>query len=553
MVALGATGCATAGMVVVAGPAARAATAPCSASGLVAAVAAANTTAGGGTVTLPGGCTYTLTAADNSTDGPTGLPRITGDVTVQGNGDTITRSSGAPAFRLFDVAMGGHLTLNSVRVTGGDATGGSGSVGGGGVYNAGTLDVSGSTFANDDSPGSGSNGGGIENSGSLTVVDSVFSGNTSVEGGGLLNEGTATVDTSTFTGNTATAFGGGGIVGALGTINLSRDTFTGNAADSGGGGAIDNDSTVSVDNSTFTGNSGGTNGGGAVQNFGSVTFSYTTLSGDSAPSGAELHNFQTANTPGQVSMSVADSIVANGNGGGSNCGGNVSIADGGYNIDSGTSCRFANSDHSKNSTNPQLGALANNGGPTETMALAATSPAVNAIPTTNPTCGGTDQRGVTRPQGTGCDIGAYELKASALPPPPPSGAGGAAITGYAGRCVDDYGSGTVNGNKIDIYRCNGTPAQAWTFTAGGELVNAASGKCLNDAGYGGQATKQILWTCNGASNERWTHNGDGEYVLAAGGGTLCLNDPGFSTADGTQLIVWPCGQDAANERWSLPA
>ena len=138
--------------------------------------------------------------------------------------------------------------------------------------------------------------------------------------------------------------------------------------------------------------------------------------------------------------------------------------------------------------------------------------------------------------------------ARARPAPPPSGTG--AITGYAGRCVDDYHSGTAGGNKIDIYSCNGSAAQTWTLTPSGELRNSASGMCLNDAGYGGQGTKLIQWTCGAYSNEHWARTPAAQYKLAYNG--LCLNDPGYSTADGTQLIIWACGS-YANERWSLPS
>lgn len=125
-----------------------------------------------------------------------------------------------------------------------------------------------------------------------------------------------------------------------------------------------------------------------------------------------------------------------------------------------------------------------------------------------------------------------------------------AITGYAGRCMDDHYASTANSNPIDIWGCNGTAAQGWTFTSSGELRNSASGKCLNDTGYGGQDTRLIQWTCGNYSNEQWTYTSAGQYRLAYNG--LCLNDPRSSTANGTQLIIWPCS-NVANERWSLPS
>jgi lysozyme len=128
----------------------------------------------------------------------------------------------------------------------------------------------------------------------------------------------------------------------------------------------------------------------------------------------------------------------------------------------------------------------------------------------------------------------------------PTGTG--EITGYAGKCVDDWRSATANGNKVDLYSCNGTAAQQWTLTASGQLQ--IFGKCLDDTGWGGQGTRVELYTCNGGGNQQWTHLANGEYVLASNG--LCLNDPGNATANGTQLIVWACA-NTSNERWSGPA
>lgn len=517
---------------------------PCSVPSLISAISTANTTPADSSVTLTSGCVYTLTAPNNATDGGTGLPVITGHVSVAGSA-TIARSaaSGTAAFRIFDVGAGGSLTLNSVTLRNGLAD--DGVNGGGAILSRGSLTVTESTFSGNSSPAAtGTSGGAINTAGPLTVSLSTFTGNTAQEGGAIFNQsttGATTVTDSTFAGNTATIFGGGALVSANGTTNLARDTFSGNnAAGTAGGGAIDNDAVVNVTDSTFTGNTAGTNGGGAVQNFGTATISWSTLSGNSSPFGANLHNFTTGSP-----LTVSDSIVANGLGGGTNCGGSPAVVDGGHNIDDGVSCGFSTASQSQNNTNPDLGALASNGGPTQTMALPANSPAVDAVPVSVSGCArSTDQRGVSRPQGPACDIGAYELfKAPPPPPPPPPGG---PIKGFAGKCVDDFHSGTRNGNPIDIYTCNGTAAQRWVGSHG--LLHVL-GKCLSDTGSGGNGTKVELFTCTGAANQTWSHRSNGEWVLKSNG--LCLDDPASSRINGTRLDIWHC-RGTANERWSLP-
>jgi predicted outer membrane repeat protein len=243
----------------------------CNSASLIAAITTANKS--GGTVTLGSACTIVLTAANNTTDGGTGLPVITGKMTIAGNGATIERSTatGIPAFRIFDVASGGKLTLNSVVLSNGLAD--DGHSGGGAVNSHGTLVVSGSTFSGNQSPAlSGTSGGAIASSGSLSITTSTFSGNVAMEGGALFIENTTTIDKTTFTNNTATVYGGGGIVSAVGTTTITTSTFVGNSGP--GGGAIDNDATVLVSNSTFYKNTGGGNGGGAIQNFGTADVSY---------------------------------------------------------------------------------------------------------------------------------------------------------------------------------------------------------------------------------------------------------------------------------------
>ncbi len=335
---------------------ANAATVSCATPSLISAIATANGTSGGGTVVLATGCVYTLESANNTTEGGTGLPLITGNVTIQGAGATITRSSatGVPAFRLFDVANGGSLTLNSLTLSNGLAN--NGQQGGGAIFSHGTLAVTAGTFTNNSSPAtSGTSGGAIDSTGTLTVDTSTFSGNTAQEGGGIMNQNIATVTNSTFAGNTATTFGGGASVNAAGTETLTGDTFVGNTGP--GGGALDNDATLNITNSTFTNNTGGTNGGGAVVNFGTTTVNQSTFSGNTSPFGANIYNF----TGFTLSMSM--DIVAGGQGG-NNCGGGAPITDLGYNTDTGSSCGFTAANNSLPNTDPGVDSLAWNGGST---------------------------------------------------------------------------------------------------------------------------------------------------------------------------------------------
>ena len=416
---------------------------PCTASALISAITTANNTSGGGTVTLTSGCTYTLTAINNTTDaGGVGLPVIKGQVTIAGSGAAITRStaSGTPVFRIFDVASSGSLTLNSVTISNGLAN--NGQQGGGGIFNHGTLTISGSTFSGNSEPAStGTSGGAVNNSGTLNVSTSTFTGNSAQEGGGVFNQKTATISNDTFANNIATVYGGGALLNAAGTMTVTGDTFTGNTGP--GGGAIDNDTTLHISDSTFTGNTGGTNGGGAVDNFGSTTITQATFSGNSSPYGANILNYT------GYTLSLSMSLVANGQGG-PNCGGGAAVTDAGYNIDTGSTCGFSTSNHSMSNTSPQLGPLASNGGSTQTMALPLGSPAVDAIPPGTPGCPGTaDQRGITRPQGSGCDIGAYELVQSGSgQPTTPTGLTVTGVTSSSVSLSWNASTGSVTGYTV---------------------------------------------------------------------------------------------------------
>jgi hypothetical protein len=170
---------------------------------------------------------------------------------------------------------------------------------------------------------------------------------------------------------------------------VSNSTLSGNSAtlgDSSGGGIYNRDSTVTVSNSTLSGNSA-TSGGGIMSVIGTVT--------------------------------VLSSIVAL-QSGGSDC---LGVTTGGYNIESGTSCGFTGTGDLQNvsSASLALGALANNGGPTQTRALGLASVAVDRIPVGALEANGcgvtvtTDQRGFPRANGATaggprCDVGAFEVQ-----------------------------------------------------------------------------------------------------------------------------------------------
>jgi hypothetical protein len=158
-----------------------------------------------------------------------------------------------------------------------------------------------------------------------------------------------------------------------------------------------------VTNGTFTGNSAGESGGG-ISNWddGETWVTNSTFSGNSAVNGGGIDNRGT--------LHLFNTIVANSPSGG-NCSGTIAITNGGNNIDDGTTCGWGSTDGSMSSTDPLLGALADNGGPTETFALLPGSPAIDGVTFNEPNgAPSTDQRSVARPQGVRYDIGAFEYE-----------------------------------------------------------------------------------------------------------------------------------------------
>ena len=123
------------------------------------------------------------------------------------------------------------------------------------------------------------------------------------------------------------------------------------------------------------------------------------------------------------------------------------------------------------------------------------------------------------------------------------------VHGFDGTCLDDKGNSSAKRASVIIWSCNNTDqAQGWTFS-GSELK--IHGMCLNAKGNGKQGSKLILWSCNGSANEIWSHRSNGEFVEKANGYKLCIDDPGYSTKNGTQPFMYACN-NGKNQLWTLP-
>jgi hypothetical protein len=331
----------------------------------------------GGTITFdPGLAGGTLSLA-----GPLVPPR---NVTIDGGDAPGITLDGGGADRVLIVDAGKTVEVSHLTMANGY-----GFQLAGGVLNNGTLmldhvTVTGNTMTTD-AGDFWQGGGGIYNGegATLNLIDSTVSDNFSGhDGGGIYAffDTAVTVERSTISGNTALNVGGG--LRTLGHGSIVNSTLSGNVSTAWHGGAMfSTDGVVAILNSTIVGNNApaGTAGGLMVATFG-------------AP----------------VAVTVQNSIVADN--GDYNCQieGDPTVAvltSLGDNVFTDGSCAPAGSDQTV--ADAGVHALADNGGPTKTHALLSGSPAIDAAD--NAVCPATDQRGVVRPQGTGCDVGAFEF------------------------------------------------------------------------------------------------------------------------------------------------
>ena len=335
--------------------------------------------------------TYTLTAVNNSdpgplgdSDGDNGLPSVTSEITITGFDSIIERSDApdTPPFRIFRIPPAGRLMLRDLTVRNGDrfVGGGTPQINGGGILNQGSLVLDHVVIRENKAINAG---GGIDNVGQLTVIDSLFVENWAGEGAAVrvsrseLSFGSAEIVRSTFTGN-STFEGPGTITCAPGTLDIFNSTVSGNVVGDGVG--VSN-CDLSIVNTTITDNE----------------LSGLFVSSSHSPSPTQIKNTIIAGQrlgPDCFFLNFGELVSR------------------GHNLDSDDSCTLdAPTDLPQ--TNPLLGPLADNGGPTPTHALLEGSPAIDAGDNTE--CPVTDQRGVVRPRDGNsdgnavCDIGAYEV------------------------------------------------------------------------------------------------------------------------------------------------
>jgi predicted outer membrane repeat protein len=340
------------------------------------------------------------------------------DLTINGNGHTI---SGGGNSSILDTVGAGDITFTDITLVDGSTALDGGAVTANGdvtIQNSTLHDNSaafdgGAVFANGDviienatfhgnSAGPGGLGGAVAANGNVTIANSTLHDNESGgDDGAAFAGGAMTIVNSALYDNTATNIAGA--IGAVGVTTITSSALYGNEAGNLGGAVLGGDQNVIIENSTLHDNTSAVGGGAvAVSLAGNVVLRHATLSGNAAPDGANVHTRE-----GDVES--FGSVLADPQGGGENCsiaGGTTST----YSYDTDDSCGFADATDTSGGDDPDLGALADNGGPTLTMLPQPGSPLIDAIPIAD--CDPaipTDQRGVERPQGDGCDTGAVEV------------------------------------------------------------------------------------------------------------------------------------------------
>ncbi|GAB4581712.1 MAG: hypothetical protein Fur0022_44620 [Anaerolineales bacterium] len=378
------------------------------------------------TISLPAG-NYLLTLPGTGEDQSlTGDLDVTDNLIIQGAGKTVTVISGNGIDRVFHILD--STEIHDVTISNGDA----GTALGGGIQVGNTLTIYNSRIRDNTAQA----GGGVylsNTNANFTARDTrIFNNTAALDGGGIYSFGTVTLYTSLLEGNIASNGAG---VSSQNTVVILNSTFSGNDA-SGSGGGLKVIGTADLFNVTFTTNEAGTGGGVYIPSAGTLNVRNTILSDnvDSSP----------------ASPSADCSGILNSQG---------------YNLISDTSgCTIIGTTGNILGVSADLGPLQNNGGPTLTHALLASSPAIDAGEPVNCTddTGAPltiDQRGFVRPvdgDGNGnvrCDMGAFEYASPGQPTATPT------TTATPTKTATPTNTATNTPTPTPTYTITATPTQ----------------------------------------------------------------------------------------------
>jgi hypothetical protein len=447
-----------------------------------------NSTVNGNSVTVTsGGCCFN--GGGMYVGGPGQFTTTLVDTTVNGNTLSVTGPSpttsnnlhccsGGGGIGISDglIMIGGSISANTATLTTGDCC-----QGGGGAYIGGSYHQS-------------------------ALTDVALSENKlTVNGGGSDSGGGAILDEVNPTDPNTNALATRLTIDSS-TIDSNQANFTGGTSASGGGGLhLSMDAANSITNSTISGNStnasgaGGGGGGGVYADKvagepQSLTLANATIAGNSAPAGAGGGLLSSA-----LAIRSENSLVAlNSAATGAGCVGlgGAAFTSLGYNLsDSPGTCNFtAAGDQVVAGSSVGLGPLQDNGGPTLTRALAAGSPAINAG---NPSgcqdaAGGAltiDQRGLLRPSGGRCDIGAFEFQQAGSTGPPAGGTVGPPAGGSTGPPAGGSTGPAPGGTVVH-------PSRAFAFSLQSDSAGDISATIV--ARGGGKVTAAATFTPTGS-------------------------------------------------------
>lgn len=414
-------------------------------------------------------------AAGTYQAGPSGGLLIASSVALHGAGagQTIVTGSGV----LVTVYVTATTTIEGLTISGG---GGAGKQYGA-ITNGGTLTLLNTAISGNTS---GNEGGAIFNAGTLIVKSSAFNGNGAYDGGAIFNDGgSVSVAGSTFSGNSSSTDGGAIDNYTGGPVTVTDSTFIDNSASYYGGALANGDGPLTLTNSTFGGNSA--YGGGAIFNNSiqrslPVTLVNSTVSGNSATQGGGVFT----GTGAVMSNTVLAKNTFAAGGWGADCAGGFSDGPGGHNLvgngqwflnGATYACGLTNGANGDRvgtnaaSIDPELGPIASNGGPTQTMALLAVSPAIGAgnaatceaLVGPDGTTTDTDQRGDPRNSAArgACDVGAYDTGGVV--------ATGTTLASSTPNTTSTYGQGVTFTATVAPTSGTGTPTGTVDFYLGG--------------------------------------------------------------------------------------